>query len=94
MHASDRLFLAKYKMNEDKNIRHMTTVYGSFEKNISVTTSESEEVGDKKKWLGFIFCVLSGLCILGANTVVKLASVGVNISSWEMLLIRLILRCI
>ena len=89
MHASDRLFLAKYKMNEDKNIRHMTTVYGSFEKNIMVTTSESEEVGDKKKWLGFTFCILSGLCILGANTVVKLASVGVNISSWEMLLIRL-----
>ena len=89
MHASDRLFLAKYKMNEDKNIRHMTAVYGSFEKNINVATSESEEVGDKKKWLGFIFCILSGLCILGANTVVKLASIGVNISSWEMLLIRL-----
>jgi len=66
MHASDRLFLAKYKMNdEDKNIIEDTNnasynSYGTVQKE----RSEGYKENGKKKWIGVAFCVLSGFCIM------------------------------
>ena len=69
MHASDRLFLAKYKMNdEDKNIVEVENAsyisYGSVQKDFLSEQRESFKENAKKKWLGVAFCVLSGFCIM------------------------------
>jgi len=53
-------------------------------------TSEVTDLAPKKSlaWLGYVFCILSGLCFIACNVCIKFASTGFPVSSWQMLFVR------
>ena len=70
----------------------LETAYGSTEsptKHAQTTlTSPKTSASSAEIWLSYLYCMISGFCWIGCNLCIKLASMDIPVSSWQLNFIR------